>query len=119
MKKVEIDPAIEEPAEIMHINQDRETEDSTRIILSGTFQLITEKNTPIFLWYPRLIFSAPQHLVFPAGCSQRNAPKWTPSVKDSLYKTTVDCLHVNSSSRDTEVSSGAVVHLYHRALNAL
>ncbi|GFV31808.1 TTF-type domain-containing protein [Trichonephila clavipes] len=28
-------------------------EDSTRITLPGTFLLITEKNAPLFLWYPR------------------------------------------------------------------
>ncbi|GFW94927.1 uncharacterized protein TNCV_3398061 [Trichonephila clavipes] len=47
------------------------SEDSTRITLSGTFRFITEKNTPPFLWCPRLMFSAPQYPVFPAGCSQR------------------------------------------------
>ncbi|GFW27098.1 hypothetical protein TNCV_93241 [Trichonephila clavipes] len=33
-------------------------EDSTRITLSGTFRLTTEKNTPPFLGCPRLMFSA-------------------------------------------------------------
>ncbi|GFY29910.1 hypothetical protein TNCV_4072231 [Trichonephila clavipes] len=37
-------------------------EDSTRITLSGTFRLITEKNTTIFLRCPRLMFSASQYL---------------------------------------------------------
>ncbi|GFW83972.1 hypothetical protein TNCV_4185721 [Trichonephila clavipes] len=41
----------------------------------------------------------PQHSVFPAGENQRDTPEWSPGVKDRLYKTTVDCLPGNSSSR--------------------
>ncbi|GFY08109.1 hypothetical protein TNCV_1355231 [Trichonephila clavipes] len=59
-------------------------EDSTRINLSGTFQLITAKNTPLFLWCPRLMFLAQQYSVFPAGCSERNVPEQTQGVKASL-----------------------------------
>ncbi|GFT17495.1 hypothetical protein TNCV_4807411 [Trichonephila clavipes] len=70
-----------------------------RITLSATFQLITEKNSPPFLWCPRLIFSAPQQPVFPVGCSQRDTQDWMPGVKDSLYKTAVERLHGNSFSR--------------------
>ncbi|GFW99710.1 hypothetical protein TNCV_3419411 [Trichonephila clavipes] len=32
-------------------------EDSTRIIISGTFRVIIEKNRPSFLWCPRLMLS--------------------------------------------------------------
>ncbi|GFV64392.1 hypothetical protein TNCV_2503101 [Trichonephila clavipes] len=48
---------------------------------------------------------APQYSVFPAGCSQRDAPEWTPGIKDSLYKTIVDCLPRNSSSRPSNVDA--------------
>ncbi|GFX58839.1 hypothetical protein TNCV_805431 [Trichonephila clavipes] len=53
-------------------------EDSTRITLSDTFQLNTEKNTLPFLGCPPLMFSAPQYPVVPAGCSKRDAPVWMP-----------------------------------------
>ncbi|GFX62864.1 hypothetical protein TNCV_3351901 [Trichonephila clavipes] len=74
-------------------------EDLKIISLSGTFQLITENNMPPFLWCPQLLFSAPQYPVFPAGCSQMDAPDKTLGVKASLCKTHVDCLPGNSSSR--------------------
>ncbi|GFV82644.1 hypothetical protein TNCV_1618731 [Trichonephila clavipes] len=54
------------------------SEDSTIITLSGRFRLITEKNTLPFLWCQQLRFSSPQCPVFPARCSQRNAPGWMP-----------------------------------------
>ncbi|GFV16226.1 hypothetical protein TNCV_3379901 [Trichonephila clavipes] len=65
---------------------------SKRMTLSGTFQLITEMNTPPFLWCTRLMFSAPQCPVLPAGCSQRNTPDWTPGVKFDLCMMVVECL---------------------------
>ncbi|GFV44188.1 hypothetical protein TNCV_1825551 [Trichonephila clavipes] len=68
-------------------------EDSKRIF--DTFRIITENNMTSFLWCPRLIFSAPEYLVFPAGCSQRDDPAWNPGAKDSLYKRHVDCLPGN------------------------
>ncbi|GFX88091.1 transposable element Tcb1 transposase [Trichonephila clavipes] len=49
-------------------------EDTTRITLSDAFRLTTEKSTPPFLWCRRLMFSAPQYLVSPVGCSQRDTP---------------------------------------------
>ncbi|GFX07754.1 hypothetical protein TNCV_4160231 [Trichonephila clavipes] len=66
-------------------------EDATRITLSGTCRLITEKNMPPFLWSPQLVFSALQYSVFPARCNKRDAPDWMLRVKTSLFKTTVDC----------------------------
>ncbi|GFS52054.1 hypothetical protein TNCV_1104761 [Trichonephila clavipes] len=74
-------------------------EDSTRITLSGTFRLITQKNMPSFLWCPQLMFSAPQYPLFPAVCRQRHAQDWTPDIKNCLCKTAVDCFPGNSSSR--------------------
>ncbi|GFW80687.1 hypothetical protein TNCV_3235391 [Trichonephila clavipes] len=59
-------------------------ENSTRISLSGSFNLITKKNKPAFLWCPRLMFSAPQYPVVPIKCSQRDAPDWTQGVQTSL-----------------------------------
>ncbi|GFT32285.1 hypothetical protein TNCV_1035421 [Trichonephila clavipes] len=57
------------------------SEDTTRITSSGTFRLITEQ------WSSRLMFSAPQYPVFPAGCSQKDEPDRSPGVKTSLCKT--------------------------------
>ncbi|GFS84785.1 hypothetical protein TNCV_2956811 [Trichonephila clavipes] len=79
-------------------------ENLTRITLSGTFRLIAEKDTLSFLWCPRMMFSAPQYPVFPAGCSQRNASNWTPGVKASLCKKDEVCLPENSSSRHSKKS---------------
>ncbi|GFV97209.1 hypothetical protein TNCV_161781 [Trichonephila clavipes] len=80
-------------------------EDSTRITLTGTFRIIIEKITPPFLWCPRLMFSAPQYPVFPAGCSQRGMPDWTLGVKANLCKTDVDNLPENSSRHSSKVTS--------------
>ncbi|GFW06068.1 hypothetical protein TNCV_4478601 [Trichonephila clavipes] len=79
-------------------------EDSTRITLSGTFRLITEMNPP-FLPCPRLMFSAPQYSVFPAGCSYR-----TPGIKNSLCKTTINSLPGNSSSRYSMKLTSKALH---------
>ncbi|GFT07701.1 hypothetical protein TNCV_4046211 [Trichonephila clavipes] len=59
------------------------------------------KNTPPFMWCPRLMLSAPQYPLFPAGCYQMVAPYRTPSVKASLYKRAIDCLLGNCSSRQS------------------
>ncbi|GFV62701.1 hypothetical protein TNCV_901561 [Trichonephila clavipes] len=75
-------------------------EDSTRISLYGTFRFTTEKNMPPFMWCPQLMFSVPRYLVFPAGCSQRNTPDWTPGTEVNLCKTTVECLSENSCYRN-------------------
>ncbi|GFS73892.1 hypothetical protein TNCV_108061 [Trichonephila clavipes] len=74
-------------------------EDSMRITLSDTFRLIAKKNTSSFLWCPRLMYSAPQYPVFRAGYCQRDTQDWTPGVKTSLCKASVDYLPGNSSSR--------------------
>ncbi|GFX68745.1 CABIT domain-containing protein [Trichonephila clavipes] len=74
-------------------------EESTSFPLSDIFLLITERNIPPFLWCPPLMLLAPQYPVFPAGCSQRDAPDWTLGLKVSLCKIAVDCLPENSSSR--------------------
>ncbi|GFV60119.1 hypothetical protein TNCV_3886371 [Trichonephila clavipes] len=76
-------------------------EDTTRITLSGTLRLISEKYTTPFLWCPELLFSAPQCPDFPAGSSQRGAPDWKPSVKADLCKMAIDCFLRNSSSRQS------------------
>ncbi|GFW60289.1 hypothetical protein TNCV_1843691 [Trichonephila clavipes] len=73
-------------------------EDSMRITL-------VHFDTPPFLWCPRLMFSAPQHPIFPAGCSQMNALYWTPGVKASFYKTAVDCFPGNSSRHSRKITS--------------
>ncbi|GFX06049.1 hypothetical protein TNCV_760851 [Trichonephila clavipes] len=44
------------------------------------------------------MFSTPK---FTVKCRQRDAQKWTLDVKAKLYKTHVDCLPENSSSRHT------------------
>ncbi|GFW61301.1 hypothetical protein TNCV_3378161 [Trichonephila clavipes] len=67
-------------------------DDLTRIPLSGTFRLITEKNTPSFLRCPRLMFSATQYPVFPAGYSQKKRTRLNVGHKSSLCKTYVYCL---------------------------
>ncbi|GFW92534.1 hypothetical protein TNCV_518511 [Trichonephila clavipes] len=59
----------------------------------------SRKNKPPFLWCPRLMLSAPQYPFVSAGCSQRDSPDWTPGVKASLCKTSVDCFLENSASR--------------------
>ncbi|GFT57864.1 hypothetical protein TNCV_4865811 [Trichonephila clavipes] len=74
-------------------------ENSTRVTSSGTFQLISEKNTPQFLWCPRLMFSIPQYPFFAAGCNQRDVPDWTPDIKALFCTTAVDRMPGNSSSR--------------------
>ncbi|GFW67897.1 hypothetical protein TNCV_3872271 [Trichonephila clavipes] len=74
-------------------------DDSMRITLSGTFRLITEKNTPPFFWFTRLMLLVPQYPVFPDGCSQRDSTDCSPGVGVRLCKTAVDCLPENSSSR--------------------
>ncbi|GFT04979.1 hypothetical protein TNCV_4745071 [Trichonephila clavipes] len=73
--------------------------ESTRIILSRIFRLITEKNTSPFLWCSRLMFSAPQYPSFPAGYSQSDVLDWAPGEKANLCKTAVDSFPINSSSR--------------------
>ncbi|GFV85909.1 hypothetical protein TNCV_1422121 [Trichonephila clavipes] len=79
-------------------------DNSTRITLSGTFRLITEPPLP-FLWCPQIMFSAPQYLVFPAGCSQRNVPDCTLGLITYLHKMVTDCLPVNSSRHSSRVTS--------------
>ncbi|GFY49418.1 hypothetical protein TNIN_175001 [Trichonephila inaurata madagascariensis] len=64
-------------------------EDSMRILLSGTFQIITEKNMPSFFRCPRRMFSASQYSVFPAACSQRDAPDYSSGRERSLCKMAV------------------------------
>ncbi|GFT01769.1 hypothetical protein TNCV_4205751 [Trichonephila clavipes] len=74
-------------------------EDLTRITLCDMFRLITEKNTPPFVCFSRLIFLASPYPFFPAKCSQRDAPDLKPNAKGSLCMTAVNCLPGNYSSR--------------------
>ncbi|GFX62361.1 DUF1758 domain-containing protein [Trichonephila clavipes] len=61
---------------------------------------------------------APQYPVFSSGCSHRDAPDWTPSVKDSLSKATVNYFFGNSSSRHSNKGrQGAVNVLNSRELS--
>ncbi|GFU99954.1 hypothetical protein TNCV_236071 [Trichonephila clavipes] len=96
-------------------------EDSTRITLSRTLRLITEKNTPAFFWSSQLMFSAPQYPVFPAGSGQRDTPDWMLGVKANRCKTAVYCLpgtFLPDPGARLRASSGVIVHLCRRALNA-
>ncbi|GFW29672.1 uncharacterized protein TNCV_3935391 [Trichonephila clavipes] len=65
----------------------RPSKDSTRITLPGAFRLISENNTLPLLRCLQLMLSVLQYPVFPAGCSQRDAPDWMPGIKARICKT--------------------------------